>query len=104
MAISPRLLKGSQPNFPCRWQMGWNRKHGVKLLKSIGVKLGSKMSFLGGPAHTTANIAMREFFKKVMVSDSGYINSVLNGENHTKMRQAKRKKRWQICTYLGICE
>jgi len=25
-AISPRLLNGSQPNFPSRQQMDWNRK------------------------------------------------------------------------------
>jgi len=46
-AISPRLPKGSQPNFPCRWQMGWDRKCGVKFLKYVRVMLGAKMSLFG---------------------------------------------------------
>ena len=32
MANSPKTLNGSQPNFPCTRQMGWNRKRGIKLL------------------------------------------------------------------------
>jgi len=30
--------------------MDWNRKRGVKILKSVGVKLGGKCHFLPGPA------------------------------------------------------
>ena len=50
-AISPRLLKGSQPNFPRRRQMCWNRIRGVKLLKSLRVRLvgwAGKISLFGG--------------------------------------------------------
>jgi len=64
-AISQRPLKGSQPNFARRRQMGWNRKRGVKLLKSIGVRLGQKCHFLVGSAYTKCNMAAKlGFFPK----------------------------------------
>ena len=41
-AIFPRLPNGSQPNFPGRQQMGWNRKHVVQTSEICrGVRLGA---------------------------------------------------------------
>ena len=47
-AISPRRVNGSQPNFPCRRQMSWNRIRGVRLLKSIGGQVIGKNDIFGG--------------------------------------------------------
>jgi len=62
--ISPRPLKESQPNFPRKQQMGWNRKRWVKVLKSVEDQVGG--SFSAGPAHIKSNMAKNEgiFLKK----------------------------------------
>jgi len=57
MANSPSQLNGCQSNFPHRLQMDWNRKRGVKLLKSVGsqVKGAKNVTFLAGPTHNKSN-------------------------------------------------
>ena len=66
MSNSPRPLNGSEPNFLCREQMVWNRKRGVKLLKSVGGQVvEQKCNILVGLAHTKSNMAAkRENFSK----------------------------------------
>ena len=87
MANFSRLLNRSQPNFLCRRQMGCNRKHGIKRLKSMEVRLvGQKnVTFWRDPLTLYPTWGPNEgIFQKATLNNFGRINSVPDGENRTK--------------------
>jgi len=101
MTKSPRQLNGSQHNLSRSRQIAWNRKRGVKLLKSVGVRLGDKMSLFVGPAHTKSNMAAkRKFSKKATLFDSGQINSVPDGETAQNRPSRARETLASLYMYL----
>jgi len=80
--------------------MGRNKKRAVKLQKTVGGSGWDKnVHFWRDPL--TLNSTWRpneEFLKK-----QRYLNSVLDGENRTKIGQAMPEKRCRVCTHPRTC-
>jgi len=83
-AIFPRPLKASQTNTPNR-KCAW-----VKFLKSVGVRLRGKNSFLVGHAHTKFNSKRANFSKQRCLLLAGWLGLLLFArKNRTKSAFSK---------------